>query len=243
MTVRLTSDPRRARERRRPPPSPSRSRFRAPAGLELLDRQLALPHPVGQVVHDADRRVAKSPARRRSRTPRRSSCRSRRRAGRSAGSRPVSRSAGRWTPSRRRRRASPARRSGSRHRRPAPATPCRTAPRGASAGRRRRTCRRASAMKSSGTEERPDAELTTEAADRAQRKHPVAAGVDEPLHVRRVIDPVRLRVGVPVAGDQHRVTDIQAVDVVAARDAEPAAHLLRGGDRIAPLAEAAVLAR
>ena len=92
-------------------------------------------------------------------------------------------------------------------------------------------------------EERPDAELATQSADRAEREHAVAAGVDEPLHVRRVVDPVGLGVGIPVAGDQHGVTDIQAVDVVAARDAEPAAHLLRRGDRVAPLAEAAVLAR
>ena len=59
-------------------------------------------------------------------------------------------------------------------------------------------------MKSSGTSSVPGHELGAQAADRAQREHPVAAGVGERAHRRDVVDPVRQLVagGDPVAPDR-----------------------------------------
>ncbi len=75
-----------------------------------------------------------------------------------------------------------------------------------------------------GTDEGPRAELRLQAADRAERQHPVAAGVHEGLHIGHVIDPVREHVALgamPLQINDLRKGDVEPPDGAPAADRQP----------------------
>ena len=75
-----------------------------------------------------------------------------------------------------------------------------------------------------GTDEGPRAELRLQAANRAERQHPVAAGLSQRAHVGRVIDPVWEHVAVGAVAlqiDGIRQEKVESPDSAPAADRQP----------------------
>ena len=79
-------------------------------------------------------------------------------------------------------------------------------------------------MKSSGQTKRPRAELRLQPAHRAERQHPVAAGLRQGSHVGQVVDPVREDVAVGAVAlqvDGIRQGNVEPPDGAPAADRKP----------------------